>query len=115
MTGYDIYKKVCLLLGYDGDENTHTNTKAESMTEIINRIATDLQAEEIENLSCSVTLGKSKEDALIYGCAMLLAVTLNDAGHARLFSELYNAKRGAALKQSGTRFDVLPVPPNGGS
>lgn len=115
MTGYDIYKKVCLLLGYDADENTHTHAKAQSITEIINRIATDLQTEEIENLSCSLSLNKAKEDALIYGCAMLLAVTLNDAGHARLFSELYNTKRSAALKQSFSRLDVLPTPPNGGN
>lgn len=114
MTGYNIYKRVCSLLGYNEDENTHNVAKAQAMTEIINRIMTDLKENEIENLSSVFNIEKEKEDALIYGCAMLLAVTMNDAAHAKVFSVIYNAKRSTSLAGTDIRVDVLPKPINGG-
>lgn len=114
MTGYDLYKKICALLGYAVSTNTVGDRRAERMTDIINQISADLKMPKISRLSSEICAHPEKREALIYGCAMMLAVTEQDASNAAFFAELYNAKRTAALCEGDCRKDVLPVPGYGG-
>lgn len=114
MTGYNIYKKICALLGYSVGSDSHSDRRTERMTSIINQIAQDLKIDAISSLSEKIETTPQKKEALIYGCAMMLAVTESDSSHANLFGELYNAKRGAALSCTDTRQDTLPAPSEGG-
>lgn len=114
MTGYDIYNRVCALLGYSTQEDNCTDSTTERMTDIINQIATDLKTDSINSLNEKIKTDTKKAEAMIYGCAMMLAVATGDAGHARIFADLYNCKRSAALCSSDKREDCLPSPSGGG-
>lgn len=115
MTGYDVYNKVCALLGYSSQEDNCTDRRAERMTDIINQITADLKTDSVNSLNEEIKTDTKKAEALIYGCAMMLAVTESDAGHAKLFADLYSAKRAHALCSSDNREDCLPAPVSGGA
>ncbi|MBQ6848129.1 MAG: hypothetical protein IJO62_04375 [Clostridia bacterium] len=112
MTGYDIYKRVCSLLGYKDFGNE--NDKGAVFHEMLNQIASDLKLDETKSLSDEIPLTTPQKEAVIYGSAMLLAVSIGDSNCAKLYSELYNCKRSSALSSSDLRVDVLPTPQSGG-
>ena len=113
MTGYDLAKKVAALLGYTlNDDNT--SARKERILHLINQISADLNISAIDNLTAEITADTTKIEALIYGCATMLAVSESDAGHAQIFSRLYSAKRTASLNTTTTREDVLPTSHFGG-
>ncbi len=110
MTGYDVIKRAINLLGYSGDgvdpcESDSTSAKG---LEIIKQLLSDLRCGGISSLSDPLDISQAKEDALCYGAAMLLALTVGDAERNRLFTEIYNAKRGAALGNTARVQDRLP-------
>lgn len=114
MKGTEIFKNVCTMLGcYDYIENTD-NGKRAAFVNMINQICADLKIKEITGLSEEIPLEEKQKEALIYGCAMLLSVTLRDAGCAEIYTRLYNSKRAKALCSSDTRADTLPKPFLGG-
>lgn len=106
MTGYSILKKVCALLGYQAAaDDTNLSLR---MTEIIKSIGDDLHIAVPSNLSEEFIISEKKKEAFIYGCAMMLAISLSDGSHATFFAELYSAKRTSALSEVSVREDVLP-------
>lgn len=114
MQGYDIYKRICVLLGYNTENGELSDTRAGRMTDIINQISQDLRIEPIESLSQQMTVEPKKAEALVYGCAMMLAVSEGDASKASVYSQLYNAKRMSALCQKDIVEDTLPTNTDGG-
>ncbi len=114
MTGFELYKKVCTLLGcYDLTEN-QDNGKSTAFLNMLNQICNDLNLKEIGSLTDAVLYKENQKEALIYGCAMLFSVTLRDSGCAKIYTQLYNSKRAKALSQKDTRKDTLPAPSVGG-
>ena len=115
MTGYDIFKRVCALLGYEDFFETADESKAISFWHILNQILSDLKLSEAETLSSVIDADQKQKEAIIYGCAMLLAGNLNDMTLANTFTQLYNGKRNGVLCETATRQDVIPTPPQGGN
>ncbi len=114
MTGSELFKKVCTMLGcYDFAEN-NDNGKGAAFLNIVNQISADLGIKEIDSLSQSLNIKECQKEAVIYGCAMLFSVTLRDSGCAKMYTQLYNSKRAKALSQSDFRKDILPKPVLGG-
>lgn len=114
MTGYDIFKRVCLLLGYHDMAENADNVKITAFSGMLKQIGEDLQIEGIKNMTDSITADKKQIEALIYGCAMLFSASLNDSGCAQMYSKIYNGKRSGALSKTDIRLDVLPNPTQGG-
>ncbi len=114
MTGYELKKRVCSLLGFLETESNSTLLKNESFTNLVNQIGCDLNQEEIANLSESVSDAPRLREAYIYGAAMLFAAALGDEAKAEAYSEIYNAKRAGCLGSSDKIKDVLPTPLSGG-
>lgn len=101
MKGLDIYKKAMLLLGYnDIVNNPPLQVRFEEQgAELISQIAADLCITDVSSLSSDLAADAQQAEALIYGTAMLLSLTEGDTSKNRVFTELYNAKRAAALKK----------------
>lgn len=99
MTGYDIYKKTFDLLGY-GD-NTYSPKTSEISEkrcfESLNIILSDLKSGTVKSASEELSVSSAVSEALIYGVAMFISLGVGDGERNRLFAELYNAKRAAAL------------------
>lgn len=99
MKGYEIYNRVLTLLGYSG--NNVSPAAAELMEkrclEAINQISADLKCDPISSLAEELPIGSAKTEALCCGVAMLMSLTESDGEKNRLFADLYNAKRAAAL------------------
>ena len=110
MPGYDVIKRAMHLLGYSGQEGDPSESQgtAEKDLEIINQLLPDLNCGGILSLSDFLETTKAKEEALIYGVAMLLALTEGDANKNHLFAEMYNAIRATALAQISAVTDTLP-------
>ena len=115
MTGYDIFKRVCALLGYEGFFDNADESKSVSFLHIINQILSDLKLPEVGALSSVVDLSQKQKESVVYGCAMLLARNLNDMTLANTFTQLNNGKRNGVLCESNTRQDVIPTPSGGGN
>jgi len=113
MTGYEFAKKVTALLGYSLDDDYSTERK-ERFLHIFNQVAEDLKLSPINGLTDSVNTESKETEALMYGCAMMLAVSENDAGHAQTFARIYGPKRTALLSHIDSKQDVLPRAENGG-
>ena len=111
MTGYDVLKRALGLLGdYSAaDVNAASRLAAEERLEIINQLAADLKIGELSSISAELDVPAAKAEALCYGVAMLLALAEGDAGKNRIFSEIYNAKRGTALAETASITDRLPT------
>ncbi len=114
MTGYELYKRVCALLGYHYTDKDDDNAKGTAFCGMINQMAEDLKIPEIKSLSDKIEVPPHKKEALIYGCAMLHAAALNDSGCVKMFSQLYLNKRSKALNETDKREDTLPKPFIGG-
>lgn len=108
--GYDLYKRVLNLLGYmySDDSITSDNLLYKRALYAINQILSDLGQNEIADMNCEIKLSKPQLDALIYGVAMLLSIIGGDGERNRLFTNLYNAKRGAVLNRVDAVADAMP-------
>ena len=109
MKGFDIYKRAMLLLGYnDIIDNSSLQTRFEEQgSDLISQIAADLRISGIPSLSVDLSASSAQTEA-IYGTAMLLSLVEGDSSKNRIFTELYNAKRAAALKNTAEITDVMP-------
>ncbi len=110
MTGYDIYKRALSISGYlnDGIVLGDDGVLIEKVPDIINQIALDLKIPEINDIEQNVNATPEQFDAACYGVAMLLAIKDRDSDKSRLFTQIYNSKRAAALSESGKIYDTLP-------
>ena len=115
MTGNDLYKRTLGLLGYLNSNMVSANKDnlLKRATDIINQICSDLRLPSISKLSDKIEANALKTDALIYGTAMLIALTEGDGAKNELFASLYNQKRAAALSQIEIVEDKLPVTSDG--
>lgn len=107
MRGYDIYKRAMLLLGY---EASMQNSEFERLFEVIfKQVAADLGISEINSAADELTdCDNARLDAAIYGTAMLISASHGDYERNRVFTDIYNAKRAAALKETAEIRDILP-------
>lgn len=110
MNGYDIYKQAMLLLGYGavlegaaGDRDFEILFSA-----IFKQIAADLHLPADSPAAKLTECSAAVLEAAVYGVAMLLAAAHGDSAKNRAFTELYNAKRAAALKKTEAVSDILP-------
>lgn len=116
MTGYEVYNKANLRLGYyAATDTTAFESKLLSRAlELINQIATDLGIEALENLSQEINCSEAKAEALCSGMTMLLALSEGDSEKNKIFTDIYNAKRSKALSKTSLIEDTLPVTDAGG-
>ncbi len=116
MSGYDIYKKVLLRLGFNSTDN-HTvlsDGRVIMAKEFINQILSDLRLDEIEDMTAKIKCSKAQGEAVCYGVAMLMALSEGDSEKNKLFTDLYNAKRASVLSEVSFIEDTLPSAENGG-
>lgn len=111
MTGNDVFERVSNLLGYS---NLHTvRTDKEKLLkrahEIINQICLDLKIPQINRLSDEISTNRLSLDALCYGTAMLFSLIEGDGKMNKIFTDIYNAKRSAALSKKDIIDDKLPT------
>lgn len=111
MTGNDVLKRVLNLLGYLNNDDSITSDTAiyKRAIHVINQVLLDLKQSEIEDMSCVIKISDSCREALIYGVAMMLSLIGGDGNNNSLFTEIYNAKRSAALNEVGVIVDTLPI------
>lgn len=116
MTGNDIFKRSLSLLGYTPTEQEAVSGKAllSRMPEILNQILSDLGLPNVDDLTQNIVGTPIQLDAVCCGCTMLLALSDGDNTKNRVFTEIYNARRAAALSKAGQRQDTLPYTCDGG-
>lgn len=109
MTGYEVYRKAAALVGVDtAAENSQNSSVIRRASDVINQICYDLRMHGIENLSDGILDCSEKQfDALCYGTAMLLSLSEGNAKNSA-FTDIYNAKRSAALAGRSVLKDVIP-------
>lgn len=110
MTAKGIYIRSLFLLGriFESNDPVADSTDNLFIIEMINQILCDLKCDSITSITDTLDLPSAKIDALSYGLAMMLALTEGDGNKNKLFSELYNSKRSAALSKLGNIIDKLP-------
>ncbi len=111
MTGFDLYRKAMLRLGYVNtvNESFSEGQRLDSAKEHINQISADLKAEAINHLGDELKCSGDKCEALCCGVAMLIALDEGDSLKGKLFADIYNAKRATALSSSEAIKDTLPI------
>ncbi len=111
MKGSDLYKRVLNLLGYLNNDDSIASDMAlyKRAIHAFNQILLDLNEKEITDLNCEIDIPQKNREALIYGVAMILSLTSGDSERNRLFADIYNAKRSAALSSTDKVSDVLPI------
>lgn len=109
MTGYEVYRKAAALVGVDiTSENTQNSGVIRRASDVINQICYDLRMRGIDDLSDGIRDCSEKQlDALCYGTAMLLSLSEGNAKNS-VFTDIYNAKRSAALAGRSVLKDVIP-------
>ncbi|MCQ2440499.1 MAG: hypothetical protein MJ076_01195 [Clostridia bacterium] len=111
MTGYDIYKKAMLLLGYTDDkgEPQDNGRMYARALNAINQIGDDLCCmPPLSGLFKPVRIPKKALDAIAYGVGMLLSFSDGNSEKNSVLSEIYNAKRAIAKASVSSVKDVLP-------
>ncbi len=110
MKGYELYNRVLNLLGYVNNDDSITSNSAlyKRALYAINQILLDLKQNEIESMNDTINIPKAHAEALIYGVTMLLALVGGDGERNRLFTNIYNSKRSAALSEVDTVLDAMP-------
>lgn len=112
MSGYDIYKKALLRLGYN--DAGINDSKISIAKELINQILSDLRLEPINEMSYKIKASRDHLEAVCCGLAMLLSLSEGDSAKNQLFTDLYNAKRAAILSEISFIEDKLPIAESGG-
>lgn len=116
MTGYDIYERAMTLLGAtDAAGNVKDGQSIVPVAlEAVNRIGEDLfSMEDIKNIFDEIDTDQKTAGVMVYGVAMLLALTFGDAVQNKVFCELYNSLRGSVKSHVCGVKDVLPVAQEG--
>ena len=117
MKGNDVYKRVLNLLGYINSDDSITSDVVlyKRSLHIFNQILLDLNQKELNDFESEMNLSKPYLEALIYGVAMLLSLNCGDAERNKIYTNIYNAKRSAALSSIETITDVMPTTVEGES
>ena len=110
MTGNDVLNRVLNLLGYLNSYSTKTDNEnlLKRAPSIINQICFDLKIPNITRLSDKINASEKAIDALCYGAAMIMALVEGDGVKNKMFTDIYNAKRAAALSSKDVVVDKLP-------
>ncbi len=110
MTGNDVFNRVLNLLGYLNSYTTKTDNQnlLKRAPDIINQVCLDLKIPNITRLSDEIEASDKALDALCYGAAMIMALVDGDGVKNKMFSDIYNAKRAAALSSKDVIVDKLP-------
>ena len=111
MNGNEIYKRVINLLGYINydDAVTYDTLLHCRALYALNQILVDLKQEEVKDMDVAINIPKASMDALVYGMAMMLSLIGCDSELNRVFTQIYNSKRSAALNEISAVVDVLPT------
>lgn len=111
MTGYDLYRKAMLRLGFVNNinESFSEGQRLDSAKEHINQIASDLNIDAIAQLGDEIKCSGIKSEALCCGVSMLIAFDEGDTIKNKLFTDIYNAKRATALSATDKVLDRLPI------
>ena len=111
MTGNNVLNRVTALLGYT-DKNgqmSENNIIKSRLLDYINQITLDLDGTgDLKALYDIIKIKKECEEALIYGVAMLLALSVGDSEKNSIFANVYNFKRAAAKGNTVLKVDNMP-------
>lgn len=111
MTGYEIYCRATALLGYsERGFAGESESFSDDYLVFINRILSDLGCGQITDPTVEIALESKREEALLYGVAMMAALSVADRMKAAEFEDRYRKKRAAALSDLGVISDTLPNP-----
>ncbi len=110
MTGNDVFNRALNLLGYLNSYTTKTDNQnlLKRVPDILNQICFDLKIPNIIKLSDKIEASDKALDALCYGVAMIMALVEGDGAKNKMFTDIYNAKRAAALSSKDIIVDKLP-------
>ena len=116
MSGYEVYKKELLRLGYNSSDNevVFSDSRLLRAKELINQILSDLNIGQINELSSPINCSKAELEAVCYGVMMLLSLSEGESEKNKLFTDIYNAKRAAVLSRVSLIEDTLPKAESGG-
>ena len=116
MTANELFERAIALLGYsnpNGDK-AGLETLLARTVDCINQILSDISSDKkISALDEEIPVFGTGLEALIYGTAMLLALSISDNEKNVLFAGLYNIKRAAYKSSLTVRSDVLPFDDGG--
>ncbi len=104
MSGYDIFKRAVIRLGFSDYENRLSSRAIE----FINQICIDLKINTVERLSQEIEISDELCEALCCGVAMLLSFSEGDSEKNKLYCDLYNSKRASVLSKVCFVEDTLP-------
>lgn len=110
MTGNDVFNRVLNLLGYLNSHTVRSDNQnlLKRAIDILNQICFDLKIPNITRLSDKIEASEKALDALCYGTAMIMALVDGDGAKNKMFADIYNAKRAAALSSKDVIEDKLP-------
>ena len=111
MTGFEIYRRAMSLLGYTNSSGEISDSSGllNRVSDALQHICIDLNLMAPKTLSQELLLDQKQCDAVVCGVAMLLSLGQGDAELNRIFTSLYNAKRGHIKGKNSNINDVLPT------
>ena len=116
MTVNDLFKKVAELLGYSGENGDLSGLSVIESRAItaIRQILSDLGVNKMPDVFLdTIEINADKEETLIYGTAMLLAIGTGDVEKGKFFTEVYNMKRAGVKSKILKRKNVVPFDDGG--
>ena len=99
MKAIDIYREGYILYGEDTNEEYLFKDRGDDKVFFVNRALADLKMEAVTDVNCEIEADTKTADALVFGVAYYLSVKYCRSDKASFFSDMYNAKRSAALSK----------------
>ena len=116
MTVNEIFDRVLALLGYSNKDGGYEGLEVlkSRVIDCVNQILADLETEVmVSKLNDSLPVEGVGIEAVIYGTAMLLALSICDNEKNVLFAGLYNIKRATYKSNVYQKKDALPFDDGG--
>lgn len=116
MTVNEIFDRAVILLGYSNKDGGYDGLEILKSRVLccVNQILADLTTKgELTNLSDTISIEGVGIEAVIYGVAMLLALSICDNEKNVLFAGLYNVKRATYKSSVHQKKDTLPLDDGG--
>lgn len=115
MTGYDIYKKALIRLGYpEGVAANNDERLFQTAKEFINIICKDLKLPLIKNIGEEINLSDEVLETLCCGVCMVISRSEGDKSKCDLYTTVYNFNRSRELCKTQHIKDTLPHTVDGG-
>ena len=115
MTGYDIYTKALLRLGYpDGQDGNNQKRQLKPALEYTKIICNDLNLPLIKDLSEEINFTNDQTEALCCGLCMHISRSEGDKTKCDLYTTVYNCNRARVLYKALMVKDTLPRVVDGG-